>query len=78
MPPCAATWYSRDPVTCLYMCMSVNYLSCMRQVTTHEVMLHHDIQLPFLRYGPMAYFFSYQKKEDNGGTRYSYIYIYIL
>ena len=47
VPPCAATWWSRDPVTCLYMCMSVNYLSCMRQVTTHEVMLHHDIQWPF-------------------------------
>ena len=25
----------------------------------------------------MAYFFSYQKKEDNGGTRYTYIYMII-
>ena len=38
------------------------------------IMTSNDL---FLRYGPMAYFFSYQKKEDNGGTRYTYIYDYI-
>ena len=42
--PCALTWWRRDPVMCLYMCMCVNHLSCMSQVTTHEVMLQHDIQ----------------------------------
>ena len=58
-PPCAATWWSRDPVTCLYMCMCV-WTICHAWVKWQRMRLCYIMTfngLYYFSYGPMKYFF---------------------